>query len=713
MTAELVLGQEEDAVPRARAFVRSFLGTNHGAVLADAELVVSELVTNATLHGVPPVRVRLTDGTDLVRVEVQDRGHNGPLVMRPPSQAMTGRGLAVVAALSSRWGVEPTAGEGKVVWAEILPTEGDTDGRVRRDGPGAEPDVDALLATWGDEQWPQAYLIDLGHVSTELLLAAKSHIDNVVRELTLLGRGQGPGQTAPEIADLVHTVTVGFSDVRSQLKRLAAAAAARGEPMTRLQLHVPARAADAGERYLAALEEADRYARSARLLTLAPPRAHRLFREWYVRALAAQVRSLSHGRPAPAVRPLDAVLAGELTSLGAQAEAAGRLAALQQAAGALAGATTAEEMAAVVVGTAMQCLGVESARVRLLTEGSMLQTVAWRTRGPAHAEPYPAYPLEADLPGARAVRERRAISVLALDDAFRDHPRLARYYPAGRNAHIVPLVAGDLALGLLSLTFVSGELTSQAELDLVQSLAHTLGQSLGRAKLAAAEAGRRRLVRDVLAGLAPQAPPEVPGFEVVALSLPDGAIPGGSWWELHPLADGTFLVGVGDAARSGPAGVPQMAELRYGARALAPVVAGPADLLDHLGNLGHQATGTTAGPATAFYGVLAPATGTLTWANAGHPAPLLLSPGSRPGSLGPAGPAGRRDRALQLPPGGTLVLYGAGLPGTGTPGAGAPGAGLPAEAAGLGLEELADRLVRAGSTIPVRDYCLLLLRRRP
>ena len=49
-----------------------------------------------------------------------------------------------------------------------------------------------------------------------------------------------------------------------------------------LRLSLPASAAAAGERYLAALEEADRYARNARLLTLETTPVHKVFRSWYV-----------------------------------------------------------------------------------------------------------------------------------------------------------------------------------------------------------------------------------------------------------------------------------------------------------------------------------------------------------------------------------------------------------------------------------------------
>lgn len=91
----------------------------------DTALIVSELVTNAVtasaiLPDRPPVSLRLiTDGRCL-RIEVQDHSPADP---RPDGEgsddAEHGRGLAVVAALSTRCGSQRTARNSKTVWAEV------------------------------------------------------------------------------------------------------------------------------------------------------------------------------------------------------------------------------------------------------------------------------------------------------------------------------------------------------------------------------------------------------------------------------------------------------------------------------------------------------------------------------------------------------------------------------------------------------------------
>jgi anti-sigma regulatory factor (Ser/Thr protein kinase) len=81
-------------------------------------LVVSELVTNAVVHARSAPEVVATHRARRVRVEVYDNDVNPPVVRDPSTlDGGGGFGLAMVAALSVRWGWEPTA-TGKRVWAE-------------------------------------------------------------------------------------------------------------------------------------------------------------------------------------------------------------------------------------------------------------------------------------------------------------------------------------------------------------------------------------------------------------------------------------------------------------------------------------------------------------------------------------------------------------------------------------------------------------------
>lgn len=102
----------------ARAFARDAI--RQAAVDTNADLValvVSELVTNAVVHGRGDVSVDVVVADDGVRVEVAD---GDPLMSpaRPAGDGETGRGLLLVSKVAQRWGVrrEPA---GKVVWASV------------------------------------------------------------------------------------------------------------------------------------------------------------------------------------------------------------------------------------------------------------------------------------------------------------------------------------------------------------------------------------------------------------------------------------------------------------------------------------------------------------------------------------------------------------------------------------------------------------------
>ncbi|MEU9064261.1 ATP-binding protein [Streptomyces sp. NPDC048430] len=114
--------RERRSIPLARQFVReALLDWACEVDLDDVLLCVSELATNALVHGVPPgrgFRVQLTWGS-VLRIEVHDSG--GGVVQgsaHPVPLAEYGRGLALVGALADAWGV----GErdpGKTVWCEF------------------------------------------------------------------------------------------------------------------------------------------------------------------------------------------------------------------------------------------------------------------------------------------------------------------------------------------------------------------------------------------------------------------------------------------------------------------------------------------------------------------------------------------------------------------------------------------------------------------
>ncbi|MGI5401170.1 ATP-binding protein [Streptomyces sp. CA-135486] len=93
-----------------------------GDVTMDALLVVSELLTNALVHALPPATLRLSrvhvDGRRALRVEVTDAGRALP-VRQPACPEEHGRGIAIVTALSARCGIHVHTG-GITHWADLF-----------------------------------------------------------------------------------------------------------------------------------------------------------------------------------------------------------------------------------------------------------------------------------------------------------------------------------------------------------------------------------------------------------------------------------------------------------------------------------------------------------------------------------------------------------------------------------------------------------------
>ena len=307
-TRALPLPATPPSVRLARTWVRDSLTEIGRHELVDsAQLGVSELVTNALLHGEPPVEVRLRGTRDHPRIEVTDRSPVPPQVPRTIFDDADGdliptfgRGLSLVARMSARWGADLDHDRsGKSVWFEPAPevnTDADLNGEVfdPRDAAGEEPLVQPPAET---------VRIELRNFPAQMFRRLRVHQFELRRELRLLAMTD-PGRypIASEITgmnDAVDHDRRATTGVRSLDRAIR-----RGVEHVDLVYDVPVGAPERMEQVHELITEAYRVFGDERLLTVVPPPELLALQEWYFGEFVRQ------GRGEPPV-PWDDAMAEE------------------------------------------------------------------------------------------------------------------------------------------------------------------------------------------------------------------------------------------------------------------------------------------------------------------------------------------------------------------------------------------------------------------
>jgi len=119
--AVLRLPPSPTAAHRAREFIADFCSAAKlpPSLCQDAALLVSELVTNAVIHGRTTATVEVHRPADTLRVTVRDDNPSLPAVGDAPDlNTESGRGLLIVSKTASRWGIE-AGDDGKTIWFEL------------------------------------------------------------------------------------------------------------------------------------------------------------------------------------------------------------------------------------------------------------------------------------------------------------------------------------------------------------------------------------------------------------------------------------------------------------------------------------------------------------------------------------------------------------------------------------------------------------------
>lgn len=246
-----------------------------------------------------------------------------------------------------------------------------------------------------------------------------------------------------------------------------------------------------------------------------------------------------------------------------------------------------------------------------------------------------------------------------------DPPALARLAPSSRIVVPLHLGGGDAVLRLW-LSDPDRRPYDGDDAAFVEDLAGRAALLLNAARVQETE---RAIALRLQRALLPDAIAEHPGIEVAARYAPadDTLQVGGDWYDVVDLGGGCLGVAVGDVVGHGLEAAADMSGLRIALRALAPHADGPGSLLALLDDFA-KGPGE-ASFATVAYGIVDTDAGTLRYATAGHPPPIVVDPdghlrrleGGRSMPLCALEVASRPEDEVTLEPGALVVLYSDGL----------------------------------------------------
>lgn len=257
-----------------------------------AEIGVSELVTNAVVHGSDPIEVRVRGTVEHPRIEVRDSSLEAPvpsgaLGLEPDDDLLLtfGRGLSIVARSADAWGAEIET-DGKVVW--FAPSAEFHDDAVDGSITGEPaPDRDTTIADPVD--------VDVLGVPLRAYVGFHNHFRELRREVRLLSLAHA------ERYPLASHLTQLFAALERQLRdgigqaQLGRAIAAGAETAD-LHVQIPRAASVTIQQFVDLLDLADEFCRQERLLALARTPAQRRFQRWF---LGEYVRQSHGARPTP------------------------------------------------------------------------------------------------------------------------------------------------------------------------------------------------------------------------------------------------------------------------------------------------------------------------------------------------------------------------------------------------------------------------------
>jgi PAS domain S-box-containing protein len=235
------------------------------------------------------------------------------------------------------------------------------------------------------------------------------------------------------------------------------------------------------------------------------------------------------------------------------------------------------------------------------------------------------------------------------------------------SAIATPLLAGQSPLGVIVLGRGTGRPAFTAtDVSMVEELGRRLGVGLANTHAFTRE---HAIAETLQRALLPDALPRIPGLDLAVRYLPatEGAAVGGDWYDAFPLAGGRVGLVTGDVAGHNISSASIMGQVRGLLRGYAIDNPGPAYVLRRTNAAVAQLLPDAL--ASVVYIVLDPATGDLTYANAGHPPPAVATgvgqaeylDDATGTMLGASATASFSDGHWRLAPGARLLCYTDGL----------------------------------------------------
>ncbi len=284
---------------------------------------------------------------------------------------------------------------------------------------------------------------------------------------------------------------------------------------------------------------------------------------------------------------------------------------------------------------------------------------------------------------------------------------------------MVPLNARGVIMGLVVMYRLRGSRPfTKADLSLARDLVSRASLAIDNARLYARERASALVLQRALL---PRDIPGVPGLDLCHRYVPaeTAAEVGGDWFDVITLRPGRHALIVGDVTGHDIHAASVMGQIRTATRTLASLDLAPAELLCRLDRVTVDLTDQETF-ATCVYAVHDATTGDWDIASAGHPAPVLASPGRQTGFLDlppglPLGIGGGQHKARRIKPpsGSTLVLYTDGLvesPGTDIDTGMASLADTVATLSGLGVIDVCDALLASLAPKPSDDIAVIIAR---